>query len=78
MTTSSTLIFAFSASTVEELIYNGSTNNVDVTLGAAATLTNYTVILVPGAYYEVPAYFRGNVYGISTASSIVNATQITP
>lgn len=50
--------------------FNGSTSNVFLGLGSSVSLTDYTVQLVPGAFYELaaPAY-TGDVSAIWDALS---------
>jgi hypothetical protein len=45
--------------------FNGSQGNLYLRLGGGdATLSAYTVKLVPSAYYSIPAGYRGDVSGI--------------
>lgn len=70
---------ASNASRLGLLIYNDSTSNLFVKFGATASATSFTVLLGPGAYYEVPApVYTGIVDGIwSSASGSARITEIT-
>lgn len=59
-------------------VFNDSAENVYLALGDAVTLTAYTVILVPGAYYETPFQWSGPVTArsLSGASVVVAVTRI--
>jgi len=50
-------------------VTNESTANLYVKLGTAASLTSYTVKLVPNAYWEMPFNFTGPVTGIWDAAN---------
>lgn len=60
-------------------IYNDhATNNLYVKLGAAAATNSFTVKMVAGSYYEIPAGYTGIVTAImSAASGNIAATEIT-
>jgi hypothetical protein len=50
-------------------IYNDGATDVYVALGSAASLTDFTVLLVAGAYYEVPAGYTGSIFAIRAAGT---------
>jgi hypothetical protein len=47
-------------------IYNDDTGTLYVVFGDTATTTAYTVKLFPDDYYEVPAWYLGEIAGIWT------------
>lgn len=63
------LVLAASANTKFVTLFNPIANsaNINIAIGFTATLANYTVVLVPGAYYEVP---------LSLVNLIINAFSI--
>lgn len=51
-------------------VFNESTSILYVMFGPAASLTNYTVQVPAGAYYEVPQpIYRGQITGIWAAAN---------
>lgn len=44
-------------------VYNSGTGNLYLKLGQTASLTSYTVIVGPSAYYEAPYRYTGQVDG---------------
>ena len=51
-------------------VYNNTSQNLYLSLGAAADVdTGFTLIMQPGGYYEDPYNFPGNVYGIWAISA---------
>ncbi len=49
-----------------------------VQLGAAASLTAYTVQIVVGSYYEVPFGYTGIITGITVSSTaVLRVTELT-
>lgn len=77
----STTLLAANALRRNATIQNDSTSApLYVRLGAvaaAATSGNYTILLGPGAYYEVPANYTGEVRGIwSSATGFANVTEL--
>lgn len=63
-------LLAANALRVGATIFNDSTATLYVALGAAAaSLTSFTVELLPRAYYELPANYTGAVRGIWTAAA---------
>jgi hypothetical protein len=60
-------------------IFNDSTQILYVKLGTTASTTSYTAQLVPGAYYEVPYGYTGNIDGIwaADASGAARITEFT-
>lgn len=45
-------------------IYNESTSDLYIKLGATASLTDFTVRMIPGSYYENPYGYTGRIDGI--------------
>ena len=71
-------ILAANESRLGATIYNSSTANLYLLLGTSAASTDiYTVILVPGAYYETPYNYIGQINGIWDAASTTGAAQCT-
>ena len=59
------------------MIYNESTSILYLKLGATASLTSYTVQVLAGGYYEVPAYYSGIIDGVwAAAQGSCQATEI--
>lgn len=73
-------ILAANANRLGATIENNSNGNLFLALGAAGTLTSFTVRMVPDAYYEVPFHFTGIITGEWTAGAVGNAqvTELTP
>jgi len=61
-------------------IHNDSTSNLFIILGSVASLTSFTVRLVPNAYYELPFVYTGNIDGIWAAggTGAARITEFTP
>ena len=49
-------------------LWNNSTGNIYVNLDDVPTLTDFTVKLVPGGYYEIPFGYTGQVQGLWDAA----------
>lgn len=45
-------------------VYNNGTSDLYLKLGANASSTDFTLIVAPGGYYEVPFKWRGVVSGV--------------
>jgi hypothetical protein len=67
-----TSILAANTNRLGATIYNDSTANLFLALGAAASTTDFTVKMVPDSYYEVPFNYTGAIRGI-WASATGNA-----
>lgn len=78
-TASNVTLLASNASRLGATVYNDSTVNLFVKLGATASLTSFTVRLTPNAYYEVPYNYTGIIDGIwaSDASGSARITELT-
>lgn len=76
-TTVSTLLAANTARK-GATVYNSSLlANAFLLLGASATLSNFTVRLVPGAYYELPYGYTGTITAIGDAVGTLTVTEFT-
>jgi len=65
VSTSVVTLLAANASRLGATFHNDSTvANLSLALGSAASLTDFTVVLVPDAYYELPFSYTGLVTGI--------------
>jgi pyruvate dehydrogenase complex dehydrogenase (E1) component len=51
------------------MIYNDSNRSLYLKFGTTASATDFTVLLVAGAYYEVPFGFTGRLDGIWVAAN---------
>lgn len=74
----STTLAATNLNRTKVSIYNGGANNIYIKIGATASTTSYTLILLPGGLYEdpAPAYF-GQIDAIAnSAATIVNVTEV--
>ena len=62
---------------VGAFFFNDSTATLYLKLGAAVSLTDYTVQIPPGGFYEVPhsPFYMGDIYGIWSAA--VGSVKIT-
>lgn len=74
---SSVQLLASTASRQGATITNDSTVTLYVKLGTTASLTDYTVPLVAGAYYEVPFGYTGRIDGIWASDPGTGAARIT-
>lgn len=77
-TATSTTLLASNASRLGATVYNDSTVNLFVKLGATASATSFTVRLEPNTYYEVPFGYTGIIDGIwaSDASGAARITEL--
>lgn len=72
------VLLAANANRLGATVYNNSDGSMFLALGAVvATLTDFTVKLVPGAYYEVPYNFRGQLSAIWEAATTAGDAQVT-
>lgn len=62
------ILAANAAGRIGFTVYNDSSANLFLLLGAGASLASFTVRLVPDAYYEVPFGYSGVVTGIWDAA----------
>lgn len=79
--TSSTSVLASNASRIFAAIYNNTTKNMYVLLGAGtASPTNCTTVLMKGVYWEVPVDYTGAIAAIWDAGVSGSAlmTELTP
>lgn len=78
-TASSTTLLASNANRLGATVYNDSTVNLYLKLGATASASSFTVLMLPGAYYEVPFAYTGVIDGIwaSDASGKALMTELT-
>jgi hypothetical protein len=78
-TASSTTIVASNAGRLGATVFNDSTVDLYLKLGATASTTSFTVKMAPGAYYEVPYGYTGVIDGIwaSDASGAARITELT-
>lgn len=72
-------LLAENTSRLGSTIYNDSLANLYVLLGVGtASNTTYTVLMVPGAYYETPYNYNGAIQGIwdSSTSGAARLTEL--
>jgi hypothetical protein len=62
--TTSNTILAANISRKGATVWNNSTANLNLELGATASLTAYTVKIAAGGYYELPFGYNGVISGI--------------
>jgi hypothetical protein len=75
---SNVTLLAANTSRLGATIYNDSTYNLYVKLGATSSLTSFSVRMTPYAYYEVPYGYYGIIDGIwDSAVGSARVTQIT-
>jgi hypothetical protein len=67
--TSSVMLLDINLERVGASIYNDSTSNLYIKLGSAASATDFTVLLVSGAYYELPYGYLGTIEGIWSSTN---------
>lgn len=61
---SSVQILAENESRLGATLYNNSTSNLYLLLGTGlASATNFSVIMIPGAYFETPYNYNGIING---------------
>jgi hypothetical protein len=72
-------LLASTATRLGATIVNESTHKLYIKLGAAASVTSYTVILAANGYYEVPFDYTGAIDGILDAGTgNAQITELTP
>jgi hypothetical protein len=78
-TASSATILAANTSRLGATVQNDSTEILYLKLGATATVTDYTVKMAVGSYFEVPFGYTGIIDGIwaNNASGAARVTEIT-
>jgi len=59
-----TTLLAANANRLGATVFNNSTANLYLALGAGAGTTNFTIKLAAGAYYPIPFGFTGIISGI--------------
>lgn len=74
---SSVTILASNASRLGASIANDSTATLYLKMGTTASLTDYTVPVVTGAYYEVPFNYTGRIDGIWATDPNTGAARVT-
>lgn len=58
-------------------VYNESTSNLFVKMGTAASTTSYTIRILPDGYWEIPAFYSGQIDGIwATANGAAQVTEV--
>jgi hypothetical protein len=76
--TSSVSLLAANTARRGATIYNDSTADLYLKLGASASTTSFTIKLAAGDYYEVPFGYTGAVTGIwSSATGNARITELT-
>lgn len=76
--TSNTTLLASNASRKGATIVNDSVARMCLALGSSASLTDYTELLDPRGYYEVPAGYTGIITGIwAYATGAARVTELT-
>lgn len=75
----SVTLLAANTSRKDSVIYNDSTANLYVGLGAVAVSTSsFTVLVAGGGYYEVPYGYTGEIRGLwSSATGSARVTELT-
>ena len=75
----STVLLAANAARKGATVYNDSAAELLVRLGTPAAAATFTVDMLPGAYYEVPFGYTGQVTGIwASATGFARVTEVTP
>lgn len=62
-------ILAANTERLAATVYNDSTGNLYVNLGAAASATAFVIKLAAGDYWEVPGGYTGAVHGVLDAGT---------
>ena len=74
----SVTVLASNASRKGATIYNDSTKKLYAKFGVTASTSDFTVLLDPGSYYEVPFGYTGRIDGIwSAANGFARLTELT-
>jgi hypothetical protein len=75
----STVLLAANAVRTGASIYNDSPAELIVSMGATASATNFSVDMLPGAYFEVPANYTGVISGLwAAATGFARVTEYVP
>lgn len=78
VTTSVATVLAANAARVGATVYNESGAICYLKLGAAGSLTSYTVQVAIGAYYETPFGYTGILTGITlSGTAVLRVTELT-
>lgn len=74
----STTVLAANANRLGATIYNDSTKKLFTKFGTTASATDFTILIDPGAYYEVPFNYTGRIDGIwASANGAARVTEVT-
>lgn len=74
----SVTILAANASRRGATIYNDSSRRLYVKFGTTASITDFTCLIDPGAYYEVPFRYSGRIDGIwASVNGTARVTELT-
>jgi len=80
--TSVQTLLAANASRVSAVLFNGGNKSLFVKLGAGATLTSYTDVVLSASSYEIPNTYTGIITGIwaagVAATPVLQATELLP
>lgn len=78
--TSNTVILASNTSRVFASVYNETGQKMYIKLGTTASVTSYTIQLMPNSYWEVPNDYTGEIDAVWQGSGSGNArvTELTP
>jgi hypothetical protein len=75
--TTSALLFASNLARLGATVYNEGAATIYLAFAATATLSNYTIQIVSGGYYEVPFGYTGAAACITSAgTSTVRVTEL--
>jgi len=77
--TSNTLLLAANANRLGATIFNDGPRRLRIALGEAASSSNFSVVVPPRGYYEVPGNFTGIINGIwnATGGGAARVTELT-
>lgn len=71
-------LLAANTSRVTASVFNDSTSALYILAGAGASTSNFSVKVLPGGYFEVPAGYRGSLTGLwDTATGNARVTEYT-
>lgn len=71
-------VFASNSSAKGRTVFNDSTANLFLILGATASATSFTIKIAAAGYYEVPYSYTGQVDGIwDVANGFARITELT-
>lgn len=80
-TTTSKVLIAANVNRIGATLYNSTTANLYVELGAAASATAFSFVVAAGGYYELPYGYQGDIQGIlistTAASGSIYVTEFT-